>query len=521
LGLVVFICGACTMVLELLGSRLLAPYMGTSIYVWTGLIGIILGCLSLGYWWGGKMADARPDAGFFSLLIFLAALFVGALAFLNEFILIAIQLTFNDLRLAAVAASLALFGVPSVLLGMAVPYAVRLKMTSVNQSGSTVGGLYALSTIGSIAGTFLAGFFLIAYFNQNLILFLVAVTLALASAAIGAQRLLKLKIVVAAFFMLCAVAANSFAAHMNSELIDLNTRYNRVRIYRGYIDQGAVPVKIMQVNDETDSMMRLDSDDLAAEYTKYYRLVQHFNPGFKKTLMIGGAAYSYPKHYLREFPEASIDVVEIDPGLTELARKHFGLKDDPRLRIIHEDARTFLNRGEGRYDAIFCDAFKSYSIPHQLATKEAAQKMYGLLSANGVVIMNVISSVEGDAGMFLRAEVATMKSVFPKVLLYPVKDPDDPHLVQNIMLVALKSSGKVPYVNADAELDKFLHHLWINDLTDDMPVITDDFAPVERYTMSVLPELGNRNRNVDFLNWQLQRMLTQMKRWLRIEKKLS
>ncbi|MBP1727566.1 MAG: Spermine synthase, partial [Deltaproteobacteria bacterium] len=140
---IVFICGAVVMILEMVGSRILAPYLGTSIVVWASLIGVILGCLSLGYWWGGRIADRRPDYRILSRIILVSGFFVAAVAFSKSFILGALEEYGSSIHLAATAATLLLFAPPSVLLGMVSPYAVRLKLSDVKNSGRTVGRLYA------------------------------------------------------------------------------------------------------------------------------------------------------------------------------------------------------------------------------------------------------------------------------------------------------------------------------------------------------------------------------------------
>jgi spermidine synthase len=251
----------------------------------------------------------------------------------------------------------------------------------------------------------------------------------------------------------------------------------------------------MQINDENSSAMYLDNDDLVHEYTKYYRLARHFRPGFKHALMIGGAAYSYPKDFLKEYTEATLDVVEIDPKLTKLAEKYFRLKPDSRLRVFHEDARTYLNRTSKKYDVIYGDAFRSFSVPYHLTTREAAQRMHDALNDDGVVLVNLISAVEGDKGRLLRAMLATFKSVFPQVLLYAVDDAEDGTRVQNIMLVALKS-GKLPKpYSTDPELNAYLFKTWIPPVPQDMPILTDAYAPVEDYTLPVIVHVRKDRMN--------------------------
>lgn len=175
----VFICGAIVMVVELVGSRILAPYLGTSIFVWTNLIGVILTSLSLGYHLGGKVADKKASYQLLSSIIFAAGCIVIASALLSSALLSVLEI--GNIWLGSVVATTVLFAPQSVLLGMVSPLAVRLRLKSLDKLGTTVGNLYALSTLGSILGTFLAGYFLIAFLGSTKILFVCATILILVS----------------------------------------------------------------------------------------------------------------------------------------------------------------------------------------------------------------------------------------------------------------------------------------------------------------------------------------------------
>jgi spermidine synthase len=478
------------MVLELVGSRILAPYLGTSIIVWTSLIGVILGCLSLGYWYGGRIADKKPNRRTFARIIFSAGLLIGLVAFAKEPVLEWLLNNLPDIQLSAPLATLILFGLPSILLGMVTPYAVRLKMDNVSHSGQTVGNLYAISTVGSIVGTFLAGYYLIAFFGSTKILMVLAMVLVLTSMmAAGKQGLIKKTLVFSLLAAGLAFLYSFSAARERDGFIDIDTRYGRIWIYETIHTYTQKPILALATSPGSiQSAMLLDgSGDLALTYTKYYRLASHFQPRIADSLLIGGAGYSYAKDYIRSYPLAKLDVVEIDPGMTALAKKHFALQDSARMRIFHEDGRIFINKTRERYDAIYCDAFTSlYTIPFQLTTRESVKKMHSLLNNGGILLVNIISAIEGDNGMFLRAAYATYKSVFPQVLIFPVSDPSDGTTIQNIMLVALKSEQKPPARNGNPELNEYLSHQWKNDIVMDMPILTDDLAPVDSYIIEMM-----------------------------------
>jgi len=483
LEIVVFVCGAVVMIFELVGSRVLGPYFGTSIFVWTSLIGIILGSLSLGYYLGGKIADKKPSLKSLSLIIFLAAISISLTVLIKDSLLVILQNSFTDIRASSVLASLSLFLPASVFLGMVSPYAVKLKMNNLNTSASTVGNLYAISTTGSIVGTFLSGFYLIPHFGTNKLLIILSITLIIISLALSAKKDDRIKLSVFAIVIIGWFAIGKLNyIPPKIGFIDIDTTYNRIWIYDRIDLRTNRMVKMMGINNENHSSMFLDSDELVNEYTKYYHLAKHFNPNFKKTLMIGGAGYSYPKDFLHKYPEATIDVVEIDPKVTELAKKYFRLEESSRLTIYHEDGRVFLNKTQEKYDVIFGDAFSShYSLPYQLTTKEAVQKKYNILNDDGIVILNIISAIEGEKGKFLRAEYATYKSLFPQVYLFPVRDSGNSNMVQNIILVALKSEKDQTFNDSDPKLNEYLQHLWKKTVDADIPILTDNFAPVDYY----------------------------------------
>ncbi|MFH1187440.1 MAG: fused MFS/spermidine synthase [bacterium] len=496
----VFICGAIVMIFELVGSRILGPYFGTSIFVWTSLIGIILGSLSLGYFIGGKISDSAPRADALSLIIFLSAIFIIFTTFSKDCLLVFLLKNILDTRASSTVASLILFSPASILLGMVSPYAAKLKLNNLSASGSTIGNLYAISTLGSITGTFLSGFYLIPHFGTNKLLIILFTTLTTVSFLLSAKKILKIKLpIFLALFVSWIIfnQTNSGFNKIGNNFIDIDTAYNRIWIYDRLDPATNKLVKIMGINNENHSSMFLESDELVNEYANFYHLAKHFNPNFKTALMIGGAGYSYPRDFLVKHPKATIDVVEIDPMITELAKKYFRLKENPRLAIYHEDGRVYLNKTKKKYDVIFGDAFNSrYSLPYQLTTKEAVQKKFNILNKDGVVILNIISAINGKKGEFLRAEYATYKSVFPQVFLFQVLDPlylfqekdarAEGSEAQNIILIALKSKEKPKFNSANPVLNSYLQRLWKKEIDTDIPILTDDFAPVDYYINEII-----------------------------------
>lgn len=494
LELTVFVCGALVMIYEITGSRIVAPFLGESTYVWTSLIGVILGALSLGYWLGGRMADSRPHVRVLAGAIFTAGGLVGLTILFKDFALAAISEAPFWLEIKTFIATLLLFAPASVALGFVIPYATKLRLGSLQDSGKTVGRLYALSTVGSIAGTFLAGFFLIPFVGSVRTLYLIAAILFVLAIILGGLAFTRHNLALLAIFIL-GVAGSEGTAYLlfrSNNLYDIDTEYSRVRIFDAKDPYTNRMMKAMATDPSSIQSARyLDGDDLALAYTRFYHLVRFYKPDHTKTLMIGGAGYSFPQAYLRSFPDATIDVVEIDPGMTNLAGIFFNLKDDPRLNIFHEDGRVFLRNRTGRqYDAVFIDAFGSlFTVPYQLTTVEAVRDMHRLLNDDGVVIFNIGSAIRGPASYFLRAELATYRAVFADIHLYKVHADTPDERLQNLMIVACKNvcksdlSQTVDATEFDGtSLNKLLAHRYTGELPADLPVLTDDLAPVERYS---------------------------------------
>ncbi|MGB5156130.1 MAG: fused MFS/spermidine synthase [Desulfobacterales bacterium] len=493
LEIIVFITGAVVMALELAGSRIVAPYLGTSIYVWTSLIGVILASLSVGYYWGGRLADRKLGYKTFSILIFFCALLVGIIAVIKTPVLDIVGKSVPDVRLGAVIAATILFAPASIMLGSVSPYAIRLRMEDIAHSGATVGRLYAISTVGSIIGTFATGFFLISFLGSRNILFFLSFVLFIVYflACLGNKtQAVKAAVLVFAAALLSVYYFQSPAS--GNEASDIDTKYNRVLIEEIKDPDTGKQIRFMRVDRSwaQSAVIVGEPDELFFSYAKFYRLIEHFCPENKNALLIGGGAYTVARDYLKRNPNNFIDVIEIDPDFTLLAKKYFYLKDDPRIKSIHEDGRTFLKRATKKYDVIFMDVFKSSaSPPFHMTTAEAMQESSALLNDKGVMITNIYSAIQGDKGRFFRAAHATIKSVFPYVYVFPVQYPTQPENLQNLIIVAVKAGDPYKLTSSNPEQTIYLSHYWQHKIDCDIEVLRDEFAPVEHYLSEVIKAL--------------------------------
>jgi spermidine synthase len=492
LELAVFLCGALVMVYEIIGSRIVAPYIGTSTYVWTSLIGVILAALSLGYWLGGRIADKRPDVKVLASAIFLAGGAVSLTIFVKDVILSAIHSAPGSLEFKSVMAAALLFAPASVMLGFVAPYAVKLRTRSLGDAGKTVGRLYALSTIGSIAGTFAAGFFLIPFVGSTRTLYIIAGSLFALSLTLAPFAFTRGAIAIVTLFVFGVAGSelSAYYARMAYGLIDVDTEYSRVRIFEAVHAETGRPYRSIATDPYfAQSSIYLDDGSPVFEYIKFFHLVEYFNPTHRNSLMIGGAGYTFPREYLRAYPDTQIDVVEIDPGMTELARRHFGLGDDPRMVIHHQDGRVFLNQApDAAYDTVFIDAFGSlFSIPYQLTTLEAVTHIHRTLKPGGVVIVNIGSALTGPASMFLQAELATYRRVFPNVLIFKVRPERRDDELQNVVLLACSSGCPAASIGIPEESRRNLYEIPPG-ADASTRVILDELAPVEYFSSAALRE---------------------------------
>lgn len=470
----VLLCGAVGMIFELVGSRLLAPYFGNGLFVWTALIGIMLGFMSLGNYLGGRVADRHLSVSVLFWILMASSAGIAVVSFLEPVLLPPISAALS-VKVAAVTAAIVLFGAGCTALGMVTPYTTRYSIQSVDGSGSTMGSLYALGTLGSIIGTFLGGFYLIAAVGSHaLIAYLAIVPLILALFfAFAGRRPDKRQLVGIAVVM--AVVALSFVTQASAldrlagafgpgtrVTSSFDTTYDRYMVIDSVDSETGRPIRYLARDFESaeSAVFSDNGEPVIFDYYRYYDLTvaaaDQVSGGLGSTLIIGGGTFSYPRHQVQVYPGSTTDAIEIDPALVDVAREQFFLQDDDRINIITEDGRTFLNRAadpeafaaaggdagatSAPYDVVLIDAFKSAnSIPYQLTTLETMRSCYELLDDDGFIVMNIIASPEGAGSRFVSAQFETISQVFEQVNLYAVYDMSETEVVQNISIVATKA----------------------------------------------------------------------------------
>jgi spermidine synthase len=273
-------------------------------------------------------------------------------------------------------------------------------------------------------------------------------------------------------------------------IAQIDTPYQRIRIQEGTDLRTGRPARTIATDRfGAQSIRYLDGDELAAPYLRYFYLAEHFFAAPKNVLMIGAAGYSYPQDFIKRFPQARIDVVELDPGMTDVARTYFGFVDHPHISSLHEDGRVFLNHApEGHYDMVFIDAFRALVTPYHLITREAVEKVHRTLTSGGIAVINVIASMEGPASDILKAQLATWREYFPHAEVVAVNTLDDSKSIQNMLIVASKDAAPYSWKSKNKSMQTMLDHRIRIDIGEGK-VMTDDFAPSERYADQVITQL--------------------------------
>jgi len=486
LCLVTFGSGAIVMSMELIVSRILTPVFGSSTYTWGNLIGVILAGLSLGYFLGGKIADKDPKFRKICSIIFSAGLYIIFVPFIAPSVL---GFTLNSLpqnQFSSLFATFVLVFFPTTLLGFVSPYVIKLGTVTLHKVGNISGTLYSIATIGSIFGTFLTIFVLIPTFDVRTVLFGLGIILMVIS-LLGLKnwpKVLTVAIIIILFTPSSSIVTG-LMPHTGTVIIETETQYSHLDVVDFDNKRG------LYLNGMRHSQMDKDNpNELVLKYTKYFHLGSLFNPQLEKILFVGGGGFSGPKNFLENYPDSLIDVVEIDPKVIEIAKTYFSLKDNPRLQIFNEDARTFLMNSDDKYDLIILDAFATDYVPFHLLTQEYFQILKEHLEPKGVVVSNLLGSLEGDTSDLPRAVYKTMKSLFPTVYVFTTAG-NSISIGQNLIFVATQDNeqfdredlGNLSYQNNVNNLlddTDYLENYYVSGMrTENIPILTDDFSPVE------------------------------------------
>jgi MFS family permease len=424
--LIVFISSACIMVLELVAGRIIAPHVGVSLYTWTSVIGVVLAGISLGNYLGGRLADRWASLRLLGIIFTLGGLTsLGILAVDELDVTAQIDWPLIAEILVLIAA---LFFVPSTILGTISPIVAKLAVHDLAKTGSTVGRIYAAGSVGSIVGTFLTGFWLISWFGTHAIVWGVGLLLVL----LGLLFLVRSRWLwtLPTVLLLAGAALPSVGPEWLNGPCTQETNYFCIKVQQE--ERDGEPVYVLILDRLVHSYSSLtDPTKLVYGYEMVYGELTAYQADRKeqalRALFIGGGGYTFPRYMEAVYPDSDLHVIEIDPGVTEIAYEMLGLDRDTRVISYNEDARMFLarsprhrdsgprsvpepvqsadrrpgedNAGEA-YDLVLGDAFNDFSVPYHLTTKEFNDRVHAWLAPDGLYMVNII---DGAYGRFFSA----------------------------------------------------------------------------------------------------------------------
>jgi len=475
---------AASLVVEIVAGRMIAPYVGMSLYTWTAIIAVVLAGFSAGHWWGGRIAEAGSASALrrtgWSMVG--AALTTGVAALLLRQVAGPVLSAAPDPLMAITLLTTAVFFLPSFFAGVPAPVLAVIAVRDTDRAGRSLGAMFAAGAIGAIAGTLLAGFLFISWLGSALTLAVVTATYALAALLLfrlagAAARAAALPLAV-----LVAAVGLSGAGLLLPKVCDRESQYFCIRTVV-LSDAPGPPVRLMVIDHLAHGISGADPTLMFTEHTAMLDRIARLRMGGRSfsSFFIGGGSHSIPRAWAAR-ATGPLTVAEIDPEVTDAAASDFWFDRDS-ARVLHEDARRALRLRDARYDVIVGDAFTDIAVPAHLVTKEFFELVRDRLTEDGVYLMNVIDFTDRlDA---LASLVATLRTVFPSVEVWTEERP--PGRAERRVFVLVAGAAPSPQsrfvaaapdpVPFAALADAFVDGL----ISRKTPVIlTDDYAPIDR-----------------------------------------
>ena len=510
----VFISSACIMILELVAGRLIARHLGSSLYTWTSVIGVVLTGITIGNYIGGRIADRFQTRKTLAVLFGISSLACVLVVITNNVVGEWMFLWYMKWPIRVFVHVTCVFLIPSTLLGMISPVIAKTALDRGLPTGRTVGDIYAWGAAGSIVGTFLAGFYLIAAMGTIAIIWTVGAVLLLMAILYWA-RLWVLYIWAAVFVGLMTIGMMPVDwARQTGSSLNIRQKTDPSIVYEDETQYCHIMVKRDLINPDRRFFYQdklLHSELLIGQvnhlqyfYTRIYAAITNKVSTGKNeisALVIGGGGYVYPQYLKETRPASRVDVVEIDAGVTKAAREAFGLSRNTQINSITMDARNYVDELLGKkrqgfvvpkYDFIYEDAINDYTVPYQLVTKEFNDKIFELLEDTGLYMVNLIDIF--DSGLFAGTFLNTLEQTFPYVYVITTREP---RMARNtFVLIAAKQKIETENLSSEEALKNL--DLWILSDSDKNIlrkksqgiILTDDYAPVENMLAPVVRQSG-------------------------------
>lgn len=398
-----FIAGMVVMATEMSSTRLLAPYFGNSLYVWTHVIGLIMLALSAGYYYGGRLADKYPKDILYYGVIFAAGLWIVLIPFVSKVLFPLLTMSFSNLALVTQWGSFIavgiLFVVPMIFLGTLLPFTIKLVLLHVRHTGSICGKISMISTLGSLLGTFLPAFVLIPFLGTTKTFVLLGLVL-IFLAAFGLRKW-WLFVLGALSFLLYWIVPPVYAHE--SIIATKNSPYGFI-----FITEDAKGLRRLHVDNPLGTQSVYDPNGLVPPepyYYSYFAVLPSMLDQPKSVLILGHAGGTFTRLYNAFYPELHITGVELDPAITKMAEQWMGLSE-AHVDIVHADARTYLMHTDRTFDLILIDTYRSSSIPFYLATTEFFDLTSEHMNEGGVVALNASAGESQFLSVLINSFVA-------------------------------------------------------------------------------------------------------------------
>jgi spermidine synthase len=502
---IVFLAGGSTLVLEIAAGRLLASYFGVSLYTWTSIIGVILAGISLGNYLGGTVADRAGSGRALGLVLATGGLVSLAILPFTTVEMLTLAPSGLPVIVRMVWITALLFLLPSAMLGMVAPLVVKRTLADLTRAGGVVGRIYAWSTLGSIAGVFLTGFALIPRVGTRAVIFGVGLVLVALAALSGEffRRRGWLRAVDAALVLLLAIALwQIYLGDAVATWCHRETSYYCIRVTSERETDG-YEYRVLSLDHLIHSFNSLeDPTRLYYPYVRTYAALTTYvaeRSPHLRALFVGGGGYTMPRYMETVYPDAELEVAEIDPGVTLTAKEMLGLSPTTRVVTYNRDAREVVAAKQGGppYDLIFGDAFNDYQVPYHLSTREFAQSVRSLLKPEGIYLALVIDRMRG--GRFMASVVRTLQDVFPHVyVLSDVAGTLAPRAKTYVLAAThtpldLERLRAIPWRGPDGEtrvgvLPPDALEEWLRGANP--VVLTDDYAPADNLMAPIFLERG-------------------------------
>ena len=468
-----FVSGAAVLVLEIAGARMLAPAFGTSIFVWTAQICIVLVALALGYYYGGRRADTDDRMAQASRMFLFACATLAASLFLSSPMLLVSAVL--GAKLGPFVFSAFLFFAPCFFAGALTPIFLREYVGGMDSVGNDAGRIYAISTMGSLAGALLSAYLIVPFIGAKAGIFLTAAVFgALCLASRWKPDVDKAVVLGILLISLSSLAlASGFGLPQGYTVAkEYDSEYFHFRIAENN------ETRLLMLDADAHSVIKKGDSGLALQYTRQMSdaATEYMQPKGKKVAMLGLGAGTLARHFALQ--GADVTAYEIDPAVLAAARQDFEMPDMENLRVHVGDARGLLAEDKNQYDALFIDAFASkYSIPVHLATKEAFA-IYKKSVGNGLLVINIISAAEGGKSGVFRSISSTAREEFPSQMA--ILTSNNRQAVQNIILVASAKPFGSGYLEK-MRLNRTTIESW-----EDGTTYTDERSSIDYDMMSVL-----------------------------------